>query len=443
MALPVVQQSNQLTTKPQTGIQLFKGSQLTGNDLDLLYQTYYNTYSKTPAMLSSPDQGNALVKSTTSTVDNPLVKAGDKRKLTPKSASWFKNRGVNWIFFGNQDGYVAVRKQSSGAYKLITVAGDKKVMLEALKELLSKKWPVWGAVSDTIARILQNPALGSLKFYQLNADLTTLLYNENSGLITQGSPSVVKALFGSPTLTDEGNGYITVIDEELGTPFAKVVVGNAEWLKLTMKLGSEKGWPNDVLMKLKSILSGSYISSPGTAQITGSVATPKMIGERYVPIDRKKLEESLFNRGIIHGTKEVISKKFMGENDIHIVSESIARNIKIGFLSNLKEKGKTAKQSELDAFLDMVCEHLQGLKGKKDSKFLESKQELKEFKIPASVDFSKIYVNGKKEFRVGSEEYDILSDMEELEWDNYTTKMEASGVTVEYDPRRDTYTILN
>ena len=451
MALPAVQpqqQNTQVTKASPTAVQLFTGKQLDDSDLDLLYQTYYNTYSKTPALLSSPDSGNAVVKSTAATVDNQLIKAGDKRKLTPKSEQWFKNRGRNWIFFGNPDGYVAVRKQQSGAYKLITVAGDKKIMLESLRELLSKHWPIWGSVSDLIARILQNPALGSSKFFQLDAYLTTALFNEKTGLITQGSGSIIKALFGNPTLTDEGNGYITILDEELGKPFSKVVVGNKEWLKLTHKLGSDRGWSNAVLMKIKSMIGGADLTGTVPKQIGSATNEPKLI-ERYVPIDRKKFEESLFNRKIINGTKEVITTPKSGELDIHIISESIAKNVRIGFLKSLKEQGRKAKQEEMDAFLDMVCEHLQAYKGKKDSALLENVNpddaeagaiEMTESHlIPDAVNFVKHYINGKKEYRQGSPEYDIFSEMGELEWEHYIDAMAEEGITVEYDSSKDKY----
>ena len=457
MALPVAQpQQSTAVAKQQTGIQLFTGHQLDDSDLDLLYQTYFNTYSKTPALLSSPDSGNAVVKSTTSTVDNPLVKAGDKRKLTPKSEHWFKSRGKNWIFFGNPEGYVAVRKQASGAYKLITVAGDKKIMLDALKELLNKHWPVWGSVSDVIARILQNPALGSAKFFQLDAQLTSMLYNEKTGAITQGDSGIVKALFGSSTLKDEGNGYLTITDEELGTPFSKVIVGNKEWLKLTHKLGLQKNWDNTILMKIQSLLGGTSITGSAPKQLPGSGAAPKQltsgINEAYVPIDRKKFEESLFNRKVINGTKEILSTTKDGELDLHQISESIAKNVRIGFLKNLKESGRVAKQQEMDAFLDMVCEHLRAYKGKKDSKFLEQVTGENESgaiemtengKIPDVVDFVKHYVNGKKEFRFGSPEYDALTNMGDLEWNHYIDSMADEGITVSYSAGKDCYIVIS
>ena len=59
------------------------------------------------------------------------------------SKSKFLRRAKNWTFFGSENGYVAVRKQSSGFVKIVVVAGKPLSIARGLKELLSKKWPIW------------------------------------------------------------------------------------------------------------------------------------------------------------------------------------------------------------------------------------------------------------------------------------------------------------
>jgi hypothetical protein len=62
----------------------------------------------------------------------------------------FKSRASNWVFFGDESGYVAVRPQASGLYKLVGVAGNPKGILSGLNELLSTGRPIWGMVSKDI-----------------------------------------------------------------------------------------------------------------------------------------------------------------------------------------------------------------------------------------------------------------------------------------------------
>jgi len=62
----------------------------------------------------------------------------------------FKSRASNWVFFGDESGYVAVRPQASGLYKLVGVAGSPKGILSGLNELLATGRPIWGMVSNDI-----------------------------------------------------------------------------------------------------------------------------------------------------------------------------------------------------------------------------------------------------------------------------------------------------
>lgn len=62
----------------------------------------------------------------------------------------FISRAKNWVFFGDKDGYITLRPQKSGLYKLVGVAGSPKSILHALNEIESTGYPVWGMVSKNI-----------------------------------------------------------------------------------------------------------------------------------------------------------------------------------------------------------------------------------------------------------------------------------------------------
>lgn len=62
----------------------------------------------------------------------------------------FKNRASNWVFYGDENGYISLRPQNSGLYKLTGVAGSKKSIGKALVDLMSDNIPVWGMVNSEI-----------------------------------------------------------------------------------------------------------------------------------------------------------------------------------------------------------------------------------------------------------------------------------------------------
>lgn len=75
-------------------------------------------------------------------------------------ASWteqaFYNRASAWTFFGNIEGYVAVREQGSGNYKLVSVGGDDRVIVLGLRELEKENKVIWGVVTDEIAKVAKS-----------------------------------------------------------------------------------------------------------------------------------------------------------------------------------------------------------------------------------------------------------------------------------------------
>jgi hypothetical protein len=67
----------------------------------------------------------------------------------------FFDRARNWTFYGNIEGWVAVRYQASGYVKLVAVAGSMKGKFYGMNELLQTNPPLWGAVTSDIADMLK------------------------------------------------------------------------------------------------------------------------------------------------------------------------------------------------------------------------------------------------------------------------------------------------
>jgi GNAT superfamily N-acetyltransferase len=65
----------------------------------------------------------------------------------------FQSRARNWEFYGDDNGYVAVRRQRSGFVKLVGMAGDNKSKLRGIQKLSQQGLPLWGMVSKEIKDI--------------------------------------------------------------------------------------------------------------------------------------------------------------------------------------------------------------------------------------------------------------------------------------------------
>lgn len=62
----------------------------------------------------------------------------------------FMQRARNWQFFGDENGFVAVRPQRSGFVKLVGMAGDNKSKLRGIQQIQQQGLPIWGMVSKEI-----------------------------------------------------------------------------------------------------------------------------------------------------------------------------------------------------------------------------------------------------------------------------------------------------
>ena len=89
---------------------------------------------------------------------NKAYEIFNREYLESTGKSWSKDkflgRARNWTFYGDENGYVAVRPQRSGFVKLVGAAGSDKSKFKGFKELISENSPVWGMVDDRIASLL-------------------------------------------------------------------------------------------------------------------------------------------------------------------------------------------------------------------------------------------------------------------------------------------------
>jgi hypothetical protein len=104
-------------------------------------------------------------------LDNAYTMFADSYEKTTGKA-WeknkFLNRASNWIFFGDEYGYIAVRPQRSGLYKLVGIAGDDnnptkkgRSLIKAFNDLMAEGKPTWGMVSQELKGMAERMGLKS------------------------------------------------------------------------------------------------------------------------------------------------------------------------------------------------------------------------------------------------------------------------------------------
>lgn len=89
-----------------------------------------------------------------SQIFNVFKQSYEKATGTAWSIDKFYSRASEWLFFGDPQGFVTVRPQRSGYYKLTGVAGSMKSIMKGLNELVSTNMPIWGMLTDDLASIL-------------------------------------------------------------------------------------------------------------------------------------------------------------------------------------------------------------------------------------------------------------------------------------------------
>jgi len=121
----------------------------------------------------------------------------------------FMSRAKNWDFYGDEKGYVAVRRQYSGYSKLVGVAGNSKSILNGLNELEKENIPVWGMVSKEIQKIMNKKGYKTPNAIVMNVLLRL----------------IPKSVFGGADYKINLDGSITLDYEDTGKA-TKYFVGN-------------------------------------------------------------------------------------------------------------------------------------------------------------------------------------------------------------------------
>lgn len=143
-------------------------------------------------------------------------------------SSWAEDkllsRASNWTFYGDESGYLAVRKQASGMKKMVAVAGDPKSVLKGMAELQAEGGPIWGAVSGELANVAKKRGM-----------IVPHLFPGGAMLIKTLAKAIPASVFGGvePKVTD--NGGIVLDYDDTGST-TKYFVGNKEYFQSAMKL---------------------------------------------------------------------------------------------------------------------------------------------------------------------------------------------------------------
>jgi len=122
----------------------------------------------------------------------------------------FNSRAYNWMFFGDNEGFITIRPQESGYYKLTGTAGNIKSIMKGLQELQGTGYPIWGMMTKDMANIM-------IKRYGFKSP-----NRFQSILIKKLIPSNV---FGNVDYKVNSDGSMTFNYPDVGTS-TKVFVGN-------------------------------------------------------------------------------------------------------------------------------------------------------------------------------------------------------------------------
>lgn len=134
----------------------------------------------------------------------------------------FYGRAHGWYFFGTKTGFISVRIQNSGLYKLVGVAGDANGILTGLSELMSLGKPIWGMVDKKIQLMAIRKG-----FKTPPGLLLKIMYK-----------FIPKSVFGGTDFVINNDGSLTLKYQDVGDA-KKYFIGNDEYFS---KLKSDI-WP--------------------------------------------------------------------------------------------------------------------------------------------------------------------------------------------------------
>jgi hypothetical protein len=187
---------------------MFKYSDLNSEEKDNIYQLFYDTY----------------VKSTG----------------TSWSKSKFESRANNWIFLGNDDGFITLRPQINGLFKFTGSAGSIKGVMTGLEQLKSMNIPVWGMMTDKLAHILE------MKYG---------FVRPNKLIIKTLLKFIPKSVFGNTDFTINNDGSITLQYSDVGNA-TKFFVANKQYYQFLLKniIPQLPNVPKIVILGIKKII---------------------------------------------------------------------------------------------------------------------------------------------------------------------------------------------
>ena len=154
-------------------------------------------------------------------------------------ASWDKNkfiqRASGWEFFGDDKGFVTVRPQRGGLYKLTGAAGSPRSILKGLQELNSKNLPIWGMVTNDIA-----------------AMLTKMGYIRPPKLVLKAILHMVpKSAFGNVPFTVNSDGSVTLQYSDVGDATKFFIANKQYYSKLSNMIDNFEQIPEALRKTIK------------------------------------------------------------------------------------------------------------------------------------------------------------------------------------------------
>ena len=151
-------------------------------------------------------------------------------------SAWNKNkffsRAQNWLFYGDEEGFVAVRPQKSGLYKLVGVGGSLKGISDGMMELNAKNLPVWGVVSEKISKILR----AKYGFTTPNKFLLKLILK-----------AIPSSVYGGANVSQNKDGSINIDYSDVGTATKFFVANKAYYNKMKKDMFNKVGLFKDGL----------------------------------------------------------------------------------------------------------------------------------------------------------------------------------------------------
>ena len=130
---------------------------------------------------------------------------------------YFERKARSWLFWGSENGGVAVRLQNSGLLKLNACYGSPKAIFDGFKSMINEAGhlPIWGAMTENLSTMIEKASsrFGSDKtFKQVPEPLAKVL-----------TPNIAKIFGQGVTVNDDGT--ITA-KTPAGADIKKVLVAN-------------------------------------------------------------------------------------------------------------------------------------------------------------------------------------------------------------------------